>query len=70
MPPGRFTFLCMFDFSSVMQRKNPLGAVEAFRRAFPNASNAALLIKTSHARRIAASTPSSQAAFAGFRTST
>ncbi|MGZ4779958.1 MAG: glycosyltransferase, partial [Thermoanaerobaculia bacterium] len=46
VPAGRFTFLCMFDFASVMHRKNPLGAVEAFRRAFRNDSRAALLIKT------------------------
>lgn len=45
VPPGRFTFLCMFDLDSVVQRKNPLGAVEAFRRAFPAHSNASLLIK-------------------------
>jgi glycosyltransferase involved in cell wall biosynthesis len=49
VPPGRFTFLCMFDFDSVVQRKNPQGAVEAFRRAFPNAESTALLVKTSHA---------------------
>ncbi len=49
VPPGRFTFLCMFDFESVVQRKNPLGAVDAFRRAFPDPSQAALLVKTSHA---------------------
>lgn len=46
VPEGRFVFLCMFDFDSVVQRKNPAGAVEAFRRAFPGASEAALLIKT------------------------
>jgi len=51
VPPGRFTFLCMFDFASVMERKNPLGAVDAFRRAFPDDSNAALLIKAGHAGR-------------------
>lgn len=45
VPPGRFTFLCMFDLGSVMQRKNPLGAVEAFRRAFPAGLSPALLIK-------------------------
>jgi glycosyltransferase involved in cell wall biosynthesis len=49
VPPGRFTFLCMFDFDSVMHRKNPLGAVDAFRRAFPDPSPAALLIKAGHA---------------------
>jgi len=51
VPPGRFTFLCMFDFASVMERKNPLGAVEAFRRAFPDDTSAALLIKAGHADR-------------------
>ncbi len=49
VPPGRFTFLCMFDLGSVMERKNPFGAVEAFRRAFPGASEAALLVKAGHA---------------------
>jgi glycosyltransferase involved in cell wall biosynthesis len=45
---GRFTFLVMFDFDSVLERKNPLAAVEAFRRAFPATAPVALLIKTSH----------------------
>ncbi len=45
VPPGRFTFLCMFDLGSVMHRKNPLGAVEAFVRAFPPTAPVALLIK-------------------------
>ena len=49
VPPGRFTFLCMFDFGSVAHRKNPLGAVEAFRQAFPAQSTPALLIKAGHA---------------------
>ena len=33
LPPG-FTFLFSFDFFSVFQRKNPIGLVEAFTRAF------------------------------------
>jgi glycosyltransferase involved in cell wall biosynthesis len=49
VPAGRFTFLCMFDFESVVDRKNPLGAVDAFRRAFPDRSQAALLVKAGHA---------------------
>ncbi len=49
VPRDRFTFLSMFDFASVMERKNPLGAVEAFRRAFPVPSTTALLIKAAHA---------------------
>ena len=32
---GRFVFLFCFDFFSVVERKNPLGLIEAFRRAFP-----------------------------------
>jgi glycosyltransferase involved in cell wall biosynthesis len=51
VPRGRFTFLCMFDFDSVIERKNPLAAAEAFRRAFPDATTAALLIKTTSADR-------------------
>jgi glycosyltransferase involved in cell wall biosynthesis len=51
VPPGRFTFLCLFDLLSV-DRKNPLGAVDAFRRAFAGTgSTAALLIKASQADR-------------------
>lgn len=34
--PEGFLALAMFDFNSVMERKNPLGAIEAFRRAFPS----------------------------------
>jgi glycosyltransferase involved in cell wall biosynthesis len=49
VPPGRFTFLFMFDLDSVVQRKNPLAAVEAFHRAFPDATSTALLIKAGRA---------------------
>jgi len=48
VPPNRFTFLCMFDFDSVVHRKNPLAAIEAFRRAFDEQSSVALLIKAAH----------------------
>lgn len=50
VPHGRFTFLCMFDLTSIT-RKNPLGAVEAFRRAFPEPSAVALLIKAGQSER-------------------
>jgi glycosyltransferase involved in cell wall biosynthesis len=49
--PGRFTFLCMFDFDSVLERKNPMGAIEAFQRAFSDSDPVSLLIKVSHAAR-------------------
>jgi len=51
VPPGRFTFLCMFDLASVVERKNPLGAIAAFRRAFAGDPNVALLIKAGQADR-------------------
>ena len=44
--PDRFRFLFAFDYLSVFDRKNPLGTIEAFARAFPPASGAALVIKT------------------------
>lgn len=34
LPEGRFLFLSMFDTSSVLQRKNPLGTLNAFKNAF------------------------------------
>jgi glycosyltransferase involved in cell wall biosynthesis len=42
---GRFTFLFLFDFDSVMERKNPQGAIEAFARAFAPDEPVTLLIK-------------------------
>lgn len=44
--PDQFTFLFSFDFFSVVERKNPLGVIEAFRRAFPQGGGPALVIKT------------------------
>jgi glycosyltransferase involved in cell wall biosynthesis len=42
-----FIFLCSFDASSVVERKNPLGAIAAFRNAFPRGTErAGLIIKT------------------------
>lgn len=34
LPKDQFLFLMMFDSGSVMERKNPLGTIEAFKRAF------------------------------------
>ncbi len=36
MADDRFVFLVTFDHFSVTERKNPFGAIEAFRRAFPS----------------------------------
>lgn len=45
--PDTFVFLFFFDFHSSMERKNPLGLIEAFRRAFTRDDDALLFIKCS-----------------------
>ena len=48
--PDSTVFLAMADMLSVSERKNPLGAVEAFARAFPGADlQAELVVKLSNA---------------------
>ncbi|WP_052389656.1 glycosyltransferase [Belnapia moabensis] len=47
IPPGRFTFLFAFHMMSIMERKNPLGLIRAFRAAFTEADAATLVLKTS-----------------------
>jgi glycosyltransferase involved in cell wall biosynthesis len=42
----RFMFLFTFDFMSVMKRKNPLGLVEAFRKAFAPGEGPMLVLKS------------------------
>ncbi len=34
LPADRFLFLMMYDHSSIMERKNPLGVLKAFKQAF------------------------------------
>ena len=42
-----YLFLCSFDAASVVERKNPLGAIIAFQGAFPNGrEGVGLVIKT------------------------
>jgi glycosyltransferase involved in cell wall biosynthesis/SAM-dependent methyltransferase len=41
-----FTFLFLFDFYSTMARKNPLGLIEAFTRAFEPGEGPQLLLKS------------------------
>jgi len=49
LPEGVFLFLIAADAYSVFERKNPLGAVEAFVRAFkPNEAGIGLVIKLRH----------------------
>jgi glycosyltransferase involved in cell wall biosynthesis len=44
--PDGFLFLFCFDFFSVAARKNPFGAVEAFRRAFAAGDGPQLVVKS------------------------
>lgn len=41
----RFTCLCMFDGRSTLARKNPMGAIAAFKRAFAPSAEAVLIVK-------------------------
>lgn len=45
LPEDRYLFLAMVDTNSVLQRKNPLGVLRAFKHAFPQGSNVALVMK-------------------------
>jgi glycosyltransferase involved in cell wall biosynthesis/SAM-dependent methyltransferase len=49
--PEGFVFLVTFDFNSVMARKNPLGAIEAFERAFTPGSGPSLVVKSINGHR-------------------
>ena len=44
--PGGFLFLFVFDYLSTVQRKNPVGLIEAFKLAFGAEEGPQLLIKT------------------------
>ncbi|MWD29553.1 glycosyltransferase, partial [Aquicoccus sp. SCR17] len=43
---SHYVCLVAFDSFSFVQRKNPVGALEAFRRAFPDVPGARLVVKT------------------------
>lgn len=43
---GRYMFLFVFDLMSIMKRKNPLGLISAYTRAFAERDGAQLVIKT------------------------
>jgi glycosyltransferase involved in cell wall biosynthesis len=49
---SKFTFLSIFDFNSRIERKNPLGVIAAFCRAFPKKTeHVQLVLKTIHGKR-------------------
>lgn len=51
LPARRFLFLYTFDFSSYLNRKNPMAALKAFRAAFPDPqAPVGLVLKTMRTR--------------------
>jgi glycosyltransferase involved in cell wall biosynthesis/2-polyprenyl-3-methyl-5-hydroxy-6-metoxy-1,4-benzoquinol methylase len=46
LPDDRFVFLFVYDFFSTLQRKNPLGLIEAFQRAFEPDEGPVLMLKS------------------------
>lgn len=52
LPTDRFLFLMMYDSNSVMERKNPIGVIQAFQNAFsPEDVGVGLVIKVSSAEK-------------------
>jgi glycosyltransferase involved in cell wall biosynthesis len=51
IPSDSFAFLCIFDLMSGFERKNPLGAITAFRAAFQGSDRYHLALKINHAER-------------------
>jgi glycosyltransferase involved in cell wall biosynthesis len=52
LPADAFVFLVSFDFNSSIHRKNPLGAIAAFRTAFPpRRDDVVLVVKSTNGHR-------------------
>jgi glycosyltransferase involved in cell wall biosynthesis len=51
LPHDKFVFLFAFDFDSAVERKNPLGLIKAFKRAFRRADDVLLYLKSVHGNR-------------------
>lgn len=52
IPADPFVFLCAFDFNSRTERKNPAGAIHAFKEAFPDRrEDVMLVVKTTNGHR-------------------
>ena len=47
LPDDRFIFLFVFSMMSIMERKNPIGLIKAYRQAFGDDARALLVVKTS-----------------------
>jgi glycosyltransferase involved in cell wall biosynthesis/2-polyprenyl-3-methyl-5-hydroxy-6-metoxy-1,4-benzoquinol methylase len=52
LPEDGFLFLFVHDYHSTAARKNPVGLIEAFKRAFPPDSGAKLVVKSINADKL------------------
>ena len=50
LPEDKFLFLTMYDSNSTIARKNPIGAIRAFRKAFKNNSDVGIIVKINNAK--------------------
>ena len=50
LPEDKFLFLVMYDSNSTIERKNPTGAIRAFRKAFKNNADVGIVIKINNAK--------------------
>ncbi len=50
LPKDKFIFLFIFDFSSRIERKNPLAAIQAFKQAFGQDNRVLLIVKSSNSK--------------------
>jgi Glycosyl transferases group 1 len=48
LPFDAFIFLFTFDFASILERKNPVGLIKAFKTAFGDRDDTILLLKVAH----------------------
>jgi glycosyltransferase involved in cell wall biosynthesis/2-polyprenyl-3-methyl-5-hydroxy-6-metoxy-1,4-benzoquinol methylase len=65
--PSNFLFLFVFDFFSILERKNPIGLIAAFTRAFKPDEGPVLMIKTINGSRNLTELEQVRAAAAGRR---
>jgi glycosyltransferase involved in cell wall biosynthesis len=63
---GVFTFLFVFHLASIMERKNPLGLIAAFKEAFGSREPVHLVLKMSYSAQHAESLETLRRAAAGF----
>lgn len=51
LPKDKFLFLMLFDSNSITERKNPMGVIQAFKKAFPKGDDlVGLVVKIGNAR--------------------